>query len=51
MSEKGSPTEVRCIVRHVCFYPHFGQAADATRGPSGARKRHRSPLFDQLVGA
>ena len=31
-----SPTEVRCNVRHVCFYPHFGQAVDATRGPSRA---------------
>ena len=33
----GSPTEVRCNVRHVCFHPHFGQAVDATRGPSWAK--------------
>jgi hypothetical protein len=47
-----SPTEVRCNVRHVCFYAHFGQAVDATRGLSRAitglssdcEVCHRSPF-------
>jgi hypothetical protein len=43
----GSPTEVRCNVPHVCFYPHFGQAVEATRGQSWAKCDMRVEVFLQ----
>jgi hypothetical protein len=51
MSALGPKGEVTALISDVCFTPNIRHSFDSSALPFRARKRHRSPLFDQLVGA